>query len=1577
VLDLTSAMRSLSSPGTYMFVLTASKDVRTASAISYVTLVPSDSSPKPTVSIAPVMLPYLNPSLPLTLTAVATPAVASDAISLQWSISLASAASGTALGQGVLNDPCLVTRMSCTVASTSVFSPTFVLVPFALTEGGRTYTFRVTAEETGAINGSVWAEIELPQIPSTPHGGYLALVGGNSGTALVTPFNISAFGWTAGASSSSRRRQLSSAGGSEDVLDYPLSYRIAYLPASGPGTPTTLVPFQATAAPQFNASVYLPAGSWLLVVFVSSARGAISSLAAALATGQAVTVVQASTSQLAGAASNAAALATAHQTAQALQLASGIASSLSASPSTTSSSAIISSLITNVIIVTLSSAVGQQALNASASDSSAADTLSLAASTLTALTSSACDLSNASRTAALLAATTLANSVTAVSSATTSQSTLQSISNSAAACPSKGQVTAASCPGEQQQSSTQALAQSALNTLTSTVLSTLTVPGGAGIDLRSTLASVQVGLTYTNPSDAPAGSAASQLFGSGTSSFGPLPADALSNYSSGSTVAVVQLTSAFNSYCASLASNGTSRLEVLNPSNGAIVPVNNLSTPISIVLPPSAASPSSSQSQSHGVCAYWDPGVNLYATDGCQGLPSPLPPGVVPSLNASLFNLSLASTSVLCSSGAAVSQSAKLLRTLQFSGGSLMSGCTPTILDCPTLGSAGVVYLNPAAPAFAPAVRCPAAAPTPPSNNCSCLAAPSEIKALLVFTGATCKLWRSGNSLHCFWNATVQAFQGTGCISAPQIRPTLAQQSPSCLCSHLTDFSAFSAPSIPVASSAQMINISPGQALSKARTFLAIILALFCAMHVHVSYAVSLDRRRMANTRKAIFSDSFGFAEEDNVWTWRLYSTVDPLSGVHCGPAVRFAAAVGLPLARLHFAVPEELIDFDADAEHVDAATSTALVFALLRMRFLVDPEELVRRQAAAAELFHKQLEHSLLLGFEARVSAFSEMFAGQTLSRPSMWLAVARLWRIILLRRSGSAPMGGGGWAPTSGLSLALFCTRNETLESLEVQPGDFFGVEQVMTSVPQYLNELFRDRGDAAVRVWTTLLVCAVLSRISASSLAPESEFGDVSEEGHATLLDYADAWVGSMLSVSGAPQLPPGRHGASPRGSLRDIESPVRSEALLHIARGELLGTAHRDADELLRNWRRVHNSRVARLRALVTSSNSFHGVGGASFSANRLRRTMGNIFVALHRRHEAAGTLLAPLSDGLTRAHRAALLMTTLLGLLTVNTWFYEARSKSCCGQLRAQLACPPGLDAPCLGFIGDCKDLQAQFADFYVGGLQCPSGLDNLRIRDWQCTAFPSGSNRDNLFVALIASAVSLLPRLVLSVLLQISTETEHSFTLLFFHPVVHSIMRGRRRSWLSWRWREERPAWLTRLLLRFEPQPLKFAMEWLADRAVDWFPYLTRRDGDGSSHLPAGVLGERIKEERRSAARRSAAAGLGIALVYTTWAILVWFIVVYGIQIFSLQGSVSEYDFVRSWAITAGVEQATQARAIFTVLTSGLLLHFMDVFYLIPHLTWLEAWLDAKSVAATVTAGASIFRYLRAHVEHHAAVGYR
>lgn len=101
------------------------------------------------------------------------------------------------------------------------------------------------------------------------------------------------------------------------------------------------------------------------------------------------------------------------------------------------------------------------------------------------------------------------------------------------------------------------------------------------------------------------------------------------------------------------------------------------------------------------------------------------------------------------------------------------SSCLLDTLDCTEEGRRSylaahgkprAIFLSVLEPLSAPAIRCPAEG-SPGAD------------ILLVFHGADCALWRPDNYLGCYWNATVQAFQGPGCQRAPTL---------DCACSHLT-----------------------------------------------------------------------------------------------------------------------------------------------------------------------------------------------------------------------------------------------------------------------------------------------------------------------------------------------------------------------------------------------------------------------------------------------------------------------------------------------------------------------------------------------------------------------------------------------------------------------------------------------------------------------------------------------------------------------------------------------------------------------------------------------------------------------
>jgi hypothetical protein len=411
------------------------------------------------------------------------------------------------------------------------------------------------------------------------------------------------------------------------------------------------------------------------------------------------------------------------------------------------------------------------------------------------------------------------------------------------------------------------------------------------------------------------------------------------------------------------------------------------------------------------------------------------------------------------------------------------------------------------------------------------LAGPS---ALLVFTGAACKMWKTPNSADCVWDAVTQSFSGPGCVIPPASTLPIAQQPPTCLCTHLTDFASLLAPNVPVAAPEQMLAVTPALALQKARVFIIITACLFIGMHALVAFMAYFDRRRRSCAVTDIFSPAMGYTagaadkESALVWTWRLSLVEDEETGMMSGSAVRFAAAIGLPVARLQFAIPEELLDLSCDNnDGISVATSTALVFALLQTRLLMEPEEVALAQLEAERHFANGAP--LPIPFSLLVDHFVEMLASQTLARPTHWLACARLWRLILLRR------GGGGWGPTNGIAAVFYARGHETeMPRAHVHPTDF-DAATVIDSCPHALKSAMDYF--TALRVWTTLLCAEVLQNNSVCCF--------VDGGGHThTLLDDAESYVERTLEQKK-------RTAASPRAAalLDHAGAALLEELFIH--------------------------------------------------------------------------------------------------------------------------------------------------------------------------------------------------------------------------------------------------------------------------------------------------------------------------------------------------------------------------------------------------------------------------------------------
>ena len=1571
VLTLSSALQSLS-PGTYTFQLTVSKDTRVAAARTSVTLESPVIPPHPTVSIAATTQSvYLNPSSSLTLSATAVPFDATDSVTLQWSISPLSSAMATALGLGVLDDPCMAAQNSsvCTVSSTSTSSATFVLVPGALTANGGVYTLRVTATEAGV---SSWADIVLPPLARRPQGGSLGLLGASTGIAVTTPFTFTAFGWTAGMFAE----------------DLPLSYSLAATPANAPAAaPVALLPFMPSSQSSVNITIYLPAGSWTLLVLVASARGA---QATPLAAPQTVFVSPASAAQISTAASNAVALADAGQLAGALQLAVAVTQSTNAS-----------SVLPLVIRVLDTVLVG----TAPTLDTV---TASISSETLVQVTTSACALSIDARDAALAACTFISNAFPAVCSSGVAQNTLNCLSALSA------------CLGS---SSSYQTVQNALTALVNSSQACLSVPGQVPIVLNSSSITFHVGLEDVSGS----ANSSSGLFGTnssglacGSGSVGAVPASTLeaSGYN-GSAVQVSLVCTAYNSNSdgpptGAGSYSGALSLE-LSDANGTAIAVPNSSTPFPITLPACPTPPCQ--------CTYWDVNVNASSSDGCVGLPLPLPPGVIASFNASLY-----AAPDTCPN-TPTSRAARLLRTLQLAG-LPMKGCTATILDCPEVGDAGIAYLNPDNPLKFPAVVCPNVS-TDQAVGLGGVYTSQGPPALLVFSGAACELWKTDNAARCWWNATSQLFTGPGCVAANKT---------SCLCTHLTSFSAFSAPpSVNVASQKQMTSLNPVEAFTKATVFAIVTAVLFTALHLSAFLSAVTDRRWRNRLRAKLFSDAFGFvsgSKQQGAWLWTLSLSTHKVTG---GSALRFAAAVGIPLVRLQLAIPEELLDLSvapseppaktltaADTAKQKAArsmlTSTALVFALIVHLELVQSEEFIAGQAEATRYFTGL---GTGLEFKALVSLFTEMLANDTLTRRDSWIDAARLWRFILLRNRKPG-LDGGGWEPSSSLAFALFAVdlpvpeptdgysqffgqgedsskgapvfwqrplrairdyfRNRGLARAEEAHAELreqlawhgrtipqqpwrapvpdaeldalaFSLPAIVDSVPDFLAATFVDHG-FALRLWTTLLSLTVLESLTVCWAAEDRT--------PTTMLDETETWVANAVA-------------RQYRGGLTRAASLLRTSTVPEELVEEVIKHARRVARETILRWKLAHEHRLLQLRTVT------HSEGGIW----RSYRVLGEAVASLQQKHHTASAMLSPVADGLTRVHRAVLLITTLLTALTVQTWLYWSRAFDCCAKMRREkLGCDSNPLVPCRGFTGDCADLRAQFstlahtnahADLSASGpwaWTC-SALDD--VTSFQCHAFPDdSSSHDRIYVGLIVTAVALPVHHVLGVLLHMSTEPDLDFNWLSMQPLLHMLASLLRLRTLggNWRWRGSRPFWIVRHLQRYSIQPFKSVLERLCAILAGLVIRSYGHNAAARRTLEQAPPDERaaIEAELLKAVARRVAGVLGLLLVYIAWAVCVWFCLEYGILLFGLQGVESEVSFLKDWAISVAVQSAYQMRYAVQALLVGLLSHFaFEEVHVAPQHSWFEVWLDSMSVQAAVAADfdrASPWSYAHMHLRH-------
>jgi hypothetical protein len=784
----------------FNFTLLVSKPGRSATASTRVTVI-NDGALRPVVSIAALPLAALNPSVRNVLLATVTPASPADTPVLSWSVSPSSPASVN------LNDP--------GVCSTPLNFSSLVLLPDAML-GNVVYVFRLTA--TSSVSGSsAYAEVAVPTTAAYPRPGNLSVTWAGApdeaGVALATQFALRATNWSVAGDS---------------ALDLPLRYSFAYQSAelnAATADITVLTPFRPASA----ASVLLPAGRLRLLAFVQSARGATTTLATVLDASQIVTVAPPVGDEAAYAppiVAAAAAAAAAGQTDAALQLAGGLASSFNGAPSDSPSRAASRASLLASVYATFSGVAAGATASASA--------LQSVAGALSALTATPAELSPSARGTAAAAAAGVASAGVAVNRPTAA-ALLFSLSNVSVS--GVNAIVAA-------KNASVALADlnavlSAVATLSSSLQAQLSVPGEAPVSLQAPVIQASVALDRT--------AADSRLFqgpisapGAALAAFS-LPVGALPAALAAVNTSFVFL--AFDPHSGAVNNgSGTARLLFTNSGGGA-VPVSRLAAPVNITLPPLSAT--SLTYGTLGVCTFWDVTRNLYSADDCVGLPNPLPPGITASFDAA-------------TAAAGAAGAVELAASIQLGPPSapLLAGCFVAVLDCAARGADAVFFLNPDDPIGAPAVRCRDAAAPAVGLGGSAASAPLPLR---VYYGARCALWAPDNSVACFWNASLQAFAGAGCVAsaasqqcfcrhvrarACMLRLSFVQHSccitdtaRRCLTSlsphphfplrsvQLTDFSSFAFPQVAVATPTEMFAVTPQYIINKVRSSSCIVVA--------------------------------------------------------------------------------------------------------------------------------------------------------------------------------------------------------------------------------------------------------------------------------------------------------------------------------------------------------------------------------------------------------------------------------------------------------------------------------------------------------------------------------------------------------------------------------------------------------------------------------------------------------------------------------------------------------------------------------------------------------------------------------
>ena len=342
---------------------------------------------------------------------------------------------------------------------------------------------------------------------------------------------------------------------------------------------------------------------------------------------------------------------------------------------------------------------------------------------------------------------------------------------------------------------------------------------------------------------------------------------------------------------------------------------------------------------------------------------------------------------------------------------------------------------------------------------------------------------------------------------------------------------------------------------------------------------------------------------------------------------------------------------------------------------------------------------------------------------------------------------------------------------------------------------------------------------------------------------------------------------------------------------------------------------------------------------------------------------------------------------------------------------ASTGCDPALSAgPCLGSLGACGDLPTQFANLqgaytYSTTLQCssspgdPSCICYTTLADYVCHAFPDDAYfTDQIFVGLICVAVALPVTMFLERCFEIANEVEGAAESWVAWGGIWRMLLGK-HAHKDWRWAHDAPSDLVQLLTA---APGYWALAKFALRKA--LSALLRNgaakdgersegaevdEGHRSSELGKSGLkleapsssGEESKSEegdaRSAALARRLYAAAGLLGVYVTWAIFSWFIFTYGMIIYRRLGPEAEKQFVKTWGVGIGLDQAQQWQDVGKeALKVAALIIILDMLRVTTHRAWFEDFCDFASCQALLFKGSarSLWGQISVLVRHQSRV---